>query len=314
MSPQPIPHGGGWGAQSWGSSGWGGQSFSPGGAFTFLGALCPSENIVRLLFSQTPYYSSIFDTYDASDPVHYSVTPVPGSVGYDGYSSRSVTPVQALISTAQPNAIDVYLDRPMSPYPAQYAVSFTELATGGLSSVLANGAATIYGVYRRLTPQHEDAVLATSDLANPQTASSILDSGLGTPLGPGATLGVLQVDDSGDYAFETGVQTVKKRIFRRGLADKGAFAHLPRGYGVGLMSACKKLGSPSVSAKYAADYQAQILQEPEVVAATVTAIQDPSTPAIVHFVILVKTNIGTTLSFDHPMNVVQGISLAQLST
>jgi hypothetical protein len=83
---------------------------------------------------------------------------------------------------------------------------------------------------------------------------------------------------------------------------------------VGLLSACKKLGIPSVRQKYAADYQSQILQEPEVTACTVTALQDPSVPSLVHFVILAKTNIGTTLSFDHPLDIVKGVSMAQLSS
>lgn len=303
---------GGWGKQPWGASGWGGMALSPGGIFAAVAAYAPAENILRILFSQAPYFSGIFDVFDASDPSHYSVQPIVGTTGNDGYSARPVAPVQAVLSTQAPNAVDVYLDRPMSPFPAQYALVGTNLAPVGLGGAITSVGFQVLGVYRQLQPQHEDVALPTRDLANPQTISAIQGSGLSTLLGPSNTvLGVFQVDDSGDYAFDAGIQTVKKRILRRGITDKGAFAHLPRSYGVGLLSACKRLGIPSVRDKYAADYAAQILQEPEVVAATVTAIQDPNVPSLIHFVIRAQTRTGTSLSFDHPMDTVRGISLAQ---
>jgi len=301
----------GWGAGPWGASPWGGGM--GGGSFAVIGCFAPAENIIRILFTQVPYYSEILDKYDASDVSHYSIAPRPGTMGYDGYDVRVVIPVQAIISLEVPNAIDVYLDRPMSPYPAQYTFSFTDIASSGLSPI-PDASFVVAGVYRKLQPQHEDLVMPTSDLANPQTLSSVQASGLGTAFPSEVVPGVFVVDDSGDYALETGIQTVKKRILRRGVTDKGAFAHLPRNYGVGLLSACKKLGIPSVRQKYAADYQSQILQEPEVTACTVTALQDPSVPSLVHFVILAKTNIGTTLSFDHPLDIVKGVSMAQLSS
>ncbi len=306
-------HAGGWGAQSWGGSGWGGLSSS--GNLSLLGILCPAENVARILLSTLPYYSQVFDPYDASDPAHYSVAPVVTTTGWDGYAARPVSVVQAVLSTQAQNAVDVYLDRPLSPYPAQYVVSFSNLATPNLAFVLAGGSAQVFGVYRKLQPQHEDVVLPTSDLANPQTVSAVQASGLGSTLGPTNTvLGVYQVDGTGDYGFEAGVQSVKKRILRRGVTNTGAFAHLPPGYGVGLMEACKRLSIPSVRNRMAANYQSQILQEPEVVSASVTAVQDPSAPAIIHFLISVKTNIGTTLSFDHPVDTITGISLAQMGS
>jgi hypothetical protein len=310
VSPPVVP--GGWGAGSWGGSGWGGATFTPGGAFAAVGAFAPAENVVRLLFTQVPYYSEIFDEYDASDAAHYGVTPVAGSSGWDGNPARPVSPVQVLVSTAQANALDVYLDRPMSPYPSRYVISYEGLASANLGVLLPPGQFTVVGLYRRLQPQSEDVVLPTTDLANPQTVSAIQGSGVGAALGPAAALGVFNVDDSGDYAFDAGVQTVKKRILRRGVTDKGAFAHLPATYGVGLLSACKTLGIPAKRNAYAADYASQIMQEPEVVSATVTAIQDPVTPSLVHFVITAKTRTGSTVAMDHPVDTIAGVSLANL--
>ena len=306
--PAQVPHGGGWGAQSWGGSGWGG----PAGAsapLAFLGALAPAENVVRILLNAVPYYSGILDAYDASDPTHYVVTPLAGSQGYDGNPLRPVSTVQALISTQASNAIDVYLDRPMSPYPAQYVVFASNLATSSLSYTIgSSGSLQYYGVYRELVPQHEDVATSLRDLANPQTASAIQSQVLGSQV-PVPALGVFNVDASGDYAFDSGIQSVKKRILRRGLTSPGAFAHLPS-YGVGLMDAVKKLGTPRVQSKLAANYQRQILLEPEVVSASVVVVPDPGAPNLVHFVIKVQTRLGTTFSMDHPLDVVAGISLA----
>jgi hypothetical protein len=311
--PPLVPHGGGWGKQSWGGSGWGGMTLAPGGAFLFASAYAPAENIIRLLFTQVPYYSEIYDTYDASDVTHYGVEVVSGTGGYDGYDTRPVDPVEVVISTEEANALDVYLDRPMSPYPSQYTITAENLANAGLTSPLPSLSATVYGVYRQLQPMLEDVALPTRDLANPQTLSSVSASGVAIALPPSAPLGVYVVDGSGDYAFDAGIQCVKKRILRRGVTDKGAFAHLPWTYGVGLLSACKQLAIPHKRARYAADYQAQILQEPEVVSASVTPLQDPQTPAIVHFVILAQTRSGSTLSFDHPIDIIRGVSLADPS-
>lgn len=308
MSP-PLVIPGGWGAGSWGGSPWGGgPPFTPGGAFSCTGAFAPAENVIRLLFTQVPYYSEIFDAYDASDVDHYTVTANTASTGWDGYAARAVSPVQVLVSTAQPNALDVYLDRPMSPYPTEYTIAFEDLASASLGVVVPSGQFTLFGCFRKLQPQSEDVVLPTADFANPQTVSAIQGSGVGSTLGPSAALGVYNVDDSGDYAFDAGIQTVKKRIIRRGVTKKGAYAHLPAGYGVGLVDACKSLSIPSRRDAYAADYESQIMQEPEVVSAKVTAIQDPIVPSLVHFIILAKTRSGMTISMDHPMSVVGAIT------
>jgi hypothetical protein len=303
-------HEGGWGKGSWGGSGWGGAE-APLAAFQFVSSFAPAENIIRLFFTQTPYYSEIYDTYDASDITHYAVSEVSSTTGYDGFAARPVAVVQAIISTAAPNALDLYLDRPMSPYPSQYVVSAVNLASSGLVTIIPSLSATILGVYRALAPMSEDVALPTRDIANPQTLSSIQSSGIGSALPPtGQNLGVFNVDSSGDYAFDQGVQCVKKRILRRGVTDKGAFAHLPRTYGVGLLSACKQLGVPAKRNAYAADYQSQIMQEPEVISASVTCLQDPLTPSLLHFVILAQTKMGTTISMDHPIDIIAGVSLA----
>jgi hypothetical protein len=306
----PVPHAGGWGSQSWGGSGWGGGEALAGGVFSALSAYAPAENIIRLVFSQAPYFSGVFDEYDASDLSHYSVTANALTTGWDGEAARAVLPAEVVVSGA-PNALDVYLDRPLSPFPAEYVIAVENLASSGQQQVIASASFSLFGVYRRLVPQLPELTVPTADFANPQTASAVQSGVLGAPYaGSAYPLGVFRVDDSGDYAFDAGVQVVKKRILRRGVTKKGAFAHLPATYGVGLLDACKKLGKASVRARYASDYQAQILQEPEVVAAKVVAIPDPGAPSLIHFVITVQTRTGASFTLDHPVDTVAGVSRA----
>jgi hypothetical protein len=311
---QPLPHGGGWGGSSWGGWGWGSPTTSAG-AVALVQAYAPAENIVRLTFNQQIYFSGIFDQYDAGDPTHYGISGVTGTVGNDGYTVQPVLVVTAVVSPV-PNSIDVLTDRPMSPFPAQYTITMTNLATQGLAGILLSQTAQFFGCYRALQPQSEDVALPIRDLANPSTASMIQGSGLGSALGPAAvaSLGVFPIDGRGDYAFDAGIQSLKKRILRRGITSKGAFAHLPRSYGVGLLDRVKSLSTPFVRDRLAAEYQSQIKQEPEVVGASVVALQDLSAPAIVHFVITVQTRTGTTLSLDHPLNTISGISLANFGS
>jgi hypothetical protein len=307
-----VPHAGGWGAQSWGGWGWGGPTTEILG-FSVVEVYAPAENVVRILLTQLPYYSEIFDTYDASDPTHYTITAVAGSQGWDGNPIRAVNVVEVLISTAVPNALDVYLDRPMSAYPANYTLTATNIGTVGLSTTIAStGALPFLGVFRRLEPQLAEQAVPNRDIANPQTISAIQASGVGSTLGPSAALGVFNVDDSGDYAFDSGVQGVKKRVLRRGVTRTNGFAHL-QGYGVGLVDAVKQLGDNNTRSRLAANYQAQILLEPEVIAASVTPLPDPSFPGLVHFLIAVRTRTGSSFAMDHPLDTIAGISLANIN-
>ena len=119
-------------------------------------------------------------------------------------------------------------------------------------------------------------------------------------------MGTFVVDSTGDYAIESGVSAYKKRVFRRGLVKKGRFLHLPKSYGVGILDAVKQLGSSSRRDQMAADYQSQILQEPETAAASVTAQTDPSSPSMVRFIVLAKMKSGAAVSIPMLFNLTNG--------
>lgn len=301
---------GGWGGEGWGggwSAGWGGA-----GPFGLFNVIATAENIVTLFYQGgTPYLSGLLDPDDASTASHYTIEVVPGSEGYDGNPTQPVTVIFAQVSQA-PFAIDLLLDRPMSPFPSQYTLTIegiwsTNLSTG-LPAVLQNpdpAMATYYGVYRELQPQTPDVIAPSADFANPQSLAALVGTTPVVPQSLSASTLLLgtYVVDQGDYATDQGLISYKKRVLRRGVTVPGAFAFLPRSYGVGIPSYGKKLQRGSIRAKLAAAWQAQILEEPETATATVTQSQDPVNPGLVYFMVSATTKNNQRISFRMPVPV-----------
>jgi len=86
------------------------------------------------------------------------------------------------------------------------------------------------------------------------------------------TDGVWTIDDSGDMSVHGGFESLRKRIFRRLVTPKGAFAWMPD-YGVGL--ALKEIASVATLQGLKADIQQQVKQEPEVKACEVALSLNP---------------------------------------
>jgi hypothetical protein len=272
-----------------------------------LSVVAVRENVVQLAFNLEIYFSGLLDTEDASNPAKYSFTPDTSSMGWDGNPPKAIG--VSSIALAQPadlggdlppdaaygSVIDVTLDRPMSPYPASYSVTVVGIYDSELINELTEAVGVFPGVYRRLQPNDSSVATPSRDFANPQTASDVEASALAVPLPPGtqANLGSFQVDDSGDYAWDAGLTGVKKRVLRRAISTVGAFLHLPSTYGVGFLDQVKQLGTAHTQDALADSWEAQIQEEPEVVAAQVTAIADPNNPNLVQFVAQVQTNTGS---------------------
>jgi hypothetical protein len=314
----------GWGAAPWGGSPWGGALLAPGAvSLELLSAFAVAENVVRLAFNVAPYVSGVLDPADGADPAHYSVAVVAGTVGYDNNPARPVSPVSADVAidyadVIQSGEIDVVLDRPMSPYPAQYTITVQGLATsGGLPMSPSPATLQFYGLLKQLVPASNDHALPTRDFANPQSAAGISGSTIGlststfaTGVGGGlVTLGSFVVDDSGDYAVEQGLSALLKRLYRRAMSKPGAFCHLPRDYGVGLADEVKKLGTASVRSRLAARMQSQFSLEPEVVKCQVQVYSDPVTPQITRFSAYVKTRQGVSRQLNMPFDTQTGQAL-----
>jgi hypothetical protein len=281
-----VPGGGGWGGGGWGGSGWGGGS----GVGALQGALAVSENVIRVYFSHAPYYSGLLDPGDASNPEAYSILPVAGTVGLDGTQARSVSAIVAAVG-GDPNSIDVTLDRPLTAWPAQYQVATLGLVTGAPPSTtpIPDASTAFPAVYRQIVAAVPDALIASRDFANPQTAADQTTS-------QSSLLGSYPVDDSGDYAFDEGLASYKKRVLRRLITRKNGFAHLP-GYGVGVPTYGKRLQKAGVRATIAADAEAQISQEPETDKVSVVARVDRSNPGLVYFIVTARTKSGQDVRF-----------------
>jgi hypothetical protein len=313
----------GWGEANWGGSNWGGTPDSSTGGLELLYAVAVAENVVRLYFNVVPYVSGVLDPADGADPSHYTVAAVAGTVGYDNNPVRTVTAVSAgttvdYSDTIQSSEIDVVMDRPMSPYPAQYTITLSGLTTsGGVPMFPLTQSYTLYGVLKQLVVASSDQALPTRDFANPQSQSGIAGSTIGastaavaTSVGGGlVTLGAFVVDDSGDYAVEQGIVALLKRLYRRAMSRPGAFAHLPLTYGVGLADKVKTLGTAAVRNQLAAALQSQFSLEPEVLKCAVQAYSDPVTPQITRFSAYVQTRQGVSRQLNMPFNTQTGQAL-----
>ena len=286
----------GWGASRWGGDPWGG---SPLGGFLFQGAVAIAENVVRCYFSEQPYFSALLDPLDASLLTHYAVEADASTKGIDDTPARPVAVLYAEVG-ADTNSIDLVLDRPLTAGPSSYSVTVAGLADAATLTVMpAPQSSGFVGLYRRIVPPQLDSPVPSRDIANPQTPASLTGT---SPLSPAAiAYGTYVVDDSGDYAFDEGLVAYKKRVLRRGMTRKNGFAHLP-GYGVGIPQHGKKLASASLRAQLAADWEAQIKQEPETAAVSVTTATDPKVPGLCWFIVSAKTKSGGSTKFRAPFS------------
>lgn len=300
----PTFKNGEWGAGTWGAGAWGGEP----GPFVLQDVIAYRENVIRLAFGKPVYFSKILDPLDGSAVAKYTVGIVPGSMGLDGNIVRPVTAIHVdqpgiaddIAPAALGRIVDVYLDRPMTPYPAIYTITVEDLLSADMMDLLVPTTVQVQAVYKQIQPPQVNTARPSRDIANPQTLSAALDP-IPDPLSP-FTLGSIRVDDSGDYAFDEGIVNLKKRVLRRLVTARGAFAHLPT-YGVGIPQNAKKLGSPIFVQALAADAQAQIATEPDVAKCLVKPVIDPNTPGLVRFQVIVQPKVGQPAKFDVPFKV-----------
>lgn len=251
----------GYGDSAWGSSPWG----TGGEELRLLSANPIRENVLRLEFNVAPRLSFLADPRDGSLPDRYSVVPVDGTEGRDGLPPRPVSPFEigrAAVPLSLGRFVDVTVDRRLSPYPARYLVSVNRLvAFDGMPLDPARTSVEADGLRRGLPVNLVSRSIGRTDLA-------------GTIERPGEPPFV-PADASGDVATDRGLASYRKRVLRRLLTRRGAFAHLP-GYGVGTAAQIKRLATASVRAKIVADAEEQIRREPETesVRATLTPIAD----------------------------------------
>lgn len=290
---------------SWASSEWGGSSWGGGpSGINFVDAIAVRENVIRVEFTTPVEYTGLLEVSDASRPGAWSIAEVATTVGISGDAARPVSIIRVdlpgLAEGIEPEDlgrfVDLVLDRPMTPWPAAYDVSWSEIYEKGLETV-SSGVAQVQATYRLIEPPRVDVARPSRDFANPQTLSGARDS-LPQPEASLA-LGTFRTDSSGDYAADEGIASLKKRIVRRLMTRKGAFAHLPN-YGVGVPDKAKTLGTSAAIAALRADAEAQVLQEPDVAQARVVVITSADHPSLVRFQVFVRPKVGSPIAFEVP--------------
>lgn len=284
---------GAWGSGSWGSGSWGGGD---GLSVEFIDAQPIRENVVRVEFSVPIFFSGLLEQADGSRPEKWAVVAVQGTFGATGDAARAVRVARVELAGEEDGVaigdrgrfVNLVLDRPMTPYPAMYDVQWTDVFSSSLVSS-SSGTSRILATYRILQQPTIEYARPVRDFANPQVGSGAF------------ALGTFGVGDDGDYAFDEGLASLKKRVLRRLMTRKGAFAHLPN-YGVGVPDEGKKLGTASTLARLAADSEAQIAEEPDVERVRVTTFTDSKRPGLVFFRVLVKQREGNTVQIDAPFD------------
>ena len=116
--------------------------------FSVISVLASSENRIRVQFSHKPYFSRLLDVGDASNPKLYSIVPDTTTTGADGTVARAVNVVDVELTseddvgTNYGYVIDIVTDRPLTPWPAYYSITFGKILAdsfflGGEPAVLA---------------------------------------------------------------------------------------------------------------------------------------------------------------------------------
>lgn len=194
-------------------------------------------------------------------------------------------------------AVDLVLDRPLTSYPARYAVDVNDV-WDAIGEEKTTGQRTISSIYRLLAT--ETRPTPARDFHNPSTHNALLDP-VPDPNNP-LNLGTFVVDEQGDYASDEGDTGLRKRIIRRLISRKGRTAHAPS-YGVGVVDLGKRLALPDVLSSTVTDAEKQIAEEPEI-AKVRCALVPSKTPGLAFFVVLGKTKTNAVVRVGVPISFV----------
>ncbi len=295
----------GWGSGPFGDLPWGDSDnlFALGGSTI---PLAVRENVIRLEFNELVFLNGLGDQWDAGDPAKWSVSEDTSSVGADGLPARAVRVAGVeLAKDVDPGEfgrfVDLVLDRPLSPWPALYSVTFATIYNASKSDSVSGTTPAFPATFRVLDLPRIDSPLIARDLANPQTLSAALEAIPNAGAQNGIKLGTYSIDDTGDYAFDSGMASLKKRIVRRLITVPDGFAHL-RNYGVGILRYVKQLASVELQSRLATIAEEQISREPEVAKCRVVFLAVSGRPGLYHLRIYVRTRQGLSQRFEMPLS------------
>lgn len=222
-----------------------GDPLGGGGSLHVIRARAVAGQVVRVTFDQEPIHRSPSGFSDALNPSNYSLTVVSGTATNPQAVGVGPTMVVGPAVSVQPGderGFDVHTDRALIS-TIRYRVTAHGIKSKAGDDLGFPVAQEFMGMVLVHTTQPPQRRLDNTDILN-----SPFD-------------GMLVVDDSGDLKAHSGIDVLKKRIFRRLTTSKNAFTFLP-GYGVGLK--LKEAAAPAQLQSLKSDIISQIKQEPEV--------------------------------------------------
>lgn len=287
---------GAWGIGPWGLGPWGG---APSLSLLLLEstAFAIRENMVRLTFPAPLYVTGLGDELDALDVSHYRVEAVLGGTGLDGEPVREVRTISVLQPESDnASVMDLYVDRPFSRWPCEYVVDVRRIYLADGTYVPGPIRIQFPGTKLAYETNAPDLYKASSDIANPTGLGALLDP---LPDPSEMSLGSFAYDDNGDYAADTGLESLKKRVIRRAITARDGFLWLP-GYGVGLRQYGKRINGIALREKIRTELEDRISQEPDVAGVAVSLRYSDDAPEAVWFVARVQTTTGRQFEVGVP--------------
>lgn len=275
-----------------GDTTFGEEPFGGDPPFGVASAVAVRENAIRVRFTLPMLWSALGVAGDAADPANYAILADPATTGLDGASARQVFPARVQLPE-EPDGytVELWTDRPMTPWPAVYAVS--AFGVRGESGEAAEECAlSFHGAYRQLVPKVPQVAGPTgADISNPQAITP------GMP--EGAVAGGFSATGDGDYALDGPAQATHKRLIRMLISHVDGFAHLPD-YGLGAVDEVKKLATSGRLEDLAARAQKKLLRDPDV--AQARARVEKRGVNTFGLVAVVKTRSSATLRLDVPFS------------
>lgn len=268
-----------------GTMGLGSGPFGSGGSFAIASAVADSTRSVVVTFVTPPAASDPATFWDALRVANWSLNaliPNTAAVRLPQYVER--------VSSTQ---VRVFFDGELDPF-ALYRIVASPFLRSASGAAIVGTCRTFefYGLDRYVAergaqPGREIA----SDIANPWSAFDAARD-------PDAALGTFQIDSDGDYSLDEGRIYLRKRVIRRATTSVGGFFHLPT-YGFGFDQ--KGLITPDLLRRTQSLATSQILQEPGVLSARVTATQDPTDPSVVVLDIRIRDTNGNSDQMSVPV-------------
>lgn len=262
-----------WGAGAWGAFPWG-ASF--GSAAAVQRATHSALNAVDVRFSGLVTAFDSTDPADALNPANWTLSALDPTTSVVPILQTTAlvegSPTEGVTNTV----VRLFFDADLDPDVTYRITASPAIETLAETSIMAPLSADFLTAARGFVPVGVELQQDRTDIASAGDASR---------LG-----GTYRYDETGDLANETGVTYLRKRVLRRATTLPGTILHLP-GYGAG-----KRLKT-NISAtsidQYRTELRAQVLQEPDVRAVTISVLRP--LPGILRTTIKITDREGTLL-------------------